>query len=95
MLAQYPEVIPEIVVRRRRGLQGPQIATIQQKLTDKAKECLGREMIFELVEYARVPTSSSPLKLWGPCHFRWLIIDGLVWLGVVGGIVGEKGGILS
>lgn len=56
MLAQYPEVIPEILVQRRKGLQGTQVAAIQQKLTDKANECLGREMIFELVEYARVPT---------------------------------------
>jgi len=53
MPADYPEVIPEIRMIKKRGLQSAQLVSIQHALVQQAQASLGTEMIFDLIEKAK------------------------------------------
>lgn len=52
--SSYPESTPEITVNKKKSIQSHQCADLQEKLCEKAKSLVGNEMIFDLVEYAKV-----------------------------------------
>lgn len=54
MSLNYPETLPEIQLLKKKGLQSVQVSQIQDCLIEKAKEYVGAEMIYDLVEYAKV-----------------------------------------
>lgn len=55
----YPETPPEIQLHRKSGIQSSQVSRIQESLMSKAKDCLGAEMIYDLIEHARVPIADA------------------------------------
>jgi hypothetical protein len=55
MLDGYPETCPpEIKLVKKKGLTTGQVQTINDRLQKKAQELIGTEMIFDLVDEAKV-----------------------------------------
>lgn len=55
MIDGYPEVCPpEIKLGKKKGLTTGQVQTINDRLLKKAQELVGTEMVFDLVDEAKV-----------------------------------------
>lgn len=69
---EYPDVLPEITIRNPRGLSDEKTAKIEQDLQDMARENLGSQMLYQLIEVAKehltqenVPCCQCTICLYG------------------------------
>lgn len=55
MIEGYPDrLAPELKLVKRRGLTSGQVQSLMEKLEKKASELIGSEMVFDIVEEAKV-----------------------------------------
>lgn len=50
----YPETVPEMHISKKRGTLSTPVLALQESLLAQAEKLRGSEMIFEIVEHARV-----------------------------------------
>lgn len=58
---EYPEGRPpDVKVAKRRGVTAAQLQAIQERLARRADELVGSEMVFDLIEEAKVRPPCGP-----------------------------------
>ncbi|XP_068633421.1 E3 ubiquitin-protein ligase RNF25 [Battus philenor] len=57
----YPDSVPDVILRNPRGLDDKLIAHINSQIKNKLKACLGQPVVFELIELIRENLTESNL----------------------------------